>query len=618
MHATRPLVTLNLEGLTDVAPQGEASQISLSKWSSQNDAQRAVQDVSADFAFHTGLEVEPWWVLDLKSVFYPALIIISNRRRHQFWTVARAITVSVSDDGETWRALHAGMINFGTLEGGCPLILPLHGQFGVRFVKITNSGTEPTFLHLSAVNVLVSDAEIKKDSRVTFVSNRTDGLGERLKAIVNSIVLAEFFQGDYSFSWDAISSSVAAAHAIGTPYDIFSHAFIRDHLTERKPTLTLKKFLAAQAKGSQTNRASVIAPHSSIYRISPALREDIQVQALSDAFWSIEFSEKMQTAINAAHAVVLKGKGTGLHMRAGDIVYGRYRFNTRYVDKVVPYPLSIAFIETQKALGNQVILFGQDEDLCRTICERYDTIFAGAYHTEFGLDVHQAAIFDIVLMARCSTVVAGNSGFSQIAQIAGQFAVLDPTNILLPEHAVAAMRRFLSPDSSDDMSVSDLQKAFCRSYVIHMYPEYLTEDEIEEFLRQALDLDPVNSFYGISLAVHLSKTGKYEEATTLLDYLISADFPRESFGTPIGVTRAIHPDGKLALESHVLELKSMADKGSNAAIALYAMICASKREKNAFLEYFEKYRSDLDGSLRPVDDALASLAIEFSGDEDPK
>ena len=68
--------------------------------------------------------------------------------------------------------------------------------------------------------------------------------------------------------------------------------------------------------------------------------------------------------------------------------------------------------------------------MCRWIAQEYNVIFAGDLHARHGFDVTRAALFDIILMSRCAKVVAGNSGFSQIAHLVGRFETLDPVGLL--------------------------------------------------------------------------------------------------------------------------------------------------------------------------------------------
>lgn len=601
------MITLHLHGMMDVAPRGTASQSSTSRWSLPDDAQRAVQGLAADYAFHTDCEPDPWWMLDLEQVYYPTVIVISNRRSRQLWDVTKKLSVSVSEDGESWTTLHHGEVQFGTREDGIPLIIPTHERFGVRFVKISNSGE--TYLHLSSVSVFVQDLREGREKNAVFVANRTDGLGARLMAIVNAIALSRYFKTGFEFSWDPVSSmETAADHAIGSPSDIFSDDFLQNHLSDGRAAVSLVDFLANEGRGEHGEQSKVLVPWTSIYDASSSLRTAVPPQALSDAFWQIGFSEKMARAINLARNLPLAGEGVGLHLRAGDIIYGRYRFNARFTSKVLPYPLCISFIESEKSKGHQPVLFGQDRELCHSISEHYGAIFVGDYHEQFEFDDHQAAIFDIVLMSRCKKVFGGSSAFSLIAQIAGQFELLDPSEILPAEERVSVLRHFVTGDGGNHVAASDLQRSFCYWYMVFFFGDHLSNEELETCLRTALELDPCNSFYGVVLAVHLFQVDKHDESEAVLDYVASADFPRSSFGSLLSVARNRDSRRRLMLHKYLPPLKAMADCGMNAAVGLYAVACDANGNKTDALHYLERYAFSVDGSRGPLEDEMALLA----------
>ncbi len=64
--------------------------------------------------------------------------------------------------------------------------------------------------------------------RKVFYSNRTDGLGERLRALLNAMMMAKLFGGDYRFSWSGTKAG-NQFHATEKVNEIFSDAFIQEH-----------------------------------------------------------------------------------------------------------------------------------------------------------------------------------------------------------------------------------------------------------------------------------------------------------------------------------------------------------------------------------------------------
>ncbi|MEX5727652.1 hypothetical protein Ga0609869_001005 [Rhodovulum iodosum] len=574
------------QGLVDIGPEGRASQSSFSKWSRKEDAQRAVTDIGqADFAFHTEREAGAWWRLDFESTHFPDLICIENRGREAFWDLASRVRVKVSADGEDWTTLHEGNLFFGSFQNGTPLLLPLGGRLAVRSILVEND--PQAYFHLRSVKVFARKLHVPAGKPVTFVSNRTDGLGERLKALVNCIALSEYYDGDFAFAWKPISNSVSDQHAIGKPQDIFSQAFIGKHLSEQTPDKTLKDFLKGtsrgQGRGAKAHSHPVVidVPQRSIYSFEPQLESVISRKHLSEAFSKIEFSEKMEKAAELARSVDIPAGSIGMHLRAGDIIFGRYRYNARYLNKVVPYPIALRFVQKQNEFGRKVALFGQDQELCKAIEASHDAVFAGGYHAEYGFDNHQAALFDIVLMSRCATVVAGNSGFSQIAQIIGMFETIEPTKIFQPEEAVGAILEELSPGGAK-LEAHDFQKAFACSYALNMFPNQVSELEAISLMQLACRMDPDNAFYFMLLAILNFRIGNIDASQEILETLIDEDSQKSSFGSLWNLVSTIHPDGSFAIDRQVRALTEMAEQGVPAASGILALFHKLKGDtKNA-------------------------------------
>lgn len=132
---------------------GEASQSSLSPWSTDGEAGNAISGaISADFAFHTGHEANPWWQVDLKGV-YPLDSIIVHNRLSGFHERARTLKVEIAEQTDRWTLIHAGYTHFGARGfSGLPLTLPIGSDLQARYVRV--SLLEAEYLHLSQVEVL--------------------------------------------------------------------------------------------------------------------------------------------------------------------------------------------------------------------------------------------------------------------------------------------------------------------------------------------------------------------------------------------------------------------------------------------------------------------------------
>jgi Methyltransferase domain/NedA-like, galactose-binding domain len=102
------------------------------------------------FAFHTKLEPNPWWMVDLGTVQRFDNILVYNRLDGPCAPRARTLRVLVSDDAAAWAELYA---HNGTTFGGAdgqPLHIACAGAQG-RFVRLQLA--ETNFLHLDEVEI---------------------------------------------------------------------------------------------------------------------------------------------------------------------------------------------------------------------------------------------------------------------------------------------------------------------------------------------------------------------------------------------------------------------------------------------------------------------------------
>lgn len=105
------------------------------------------------WGFHTDLEVEPWWQVDLGEVRRVARVRIWNRCDHGEARRAARLQVLTSDDGKQWRRVyqHDGTVFQGRPDGK-PLVVRPKDVSG-RFVRIQLPGKHPQYLHLDEVEV---------------------------------------------------------------------------------------------------------------------------------------------------------------------------------------------------------------------------------------------------------------------------------------------------------------------------------------------------------------------------------------------------------------------------------------------------------------------------------
>ncbi|MDO5650828.1 MAG: discoidin domain-containing protein [Moraxella sp.] len=141
-----------LQGLHDIAAQGKASQSSISKWSKSSDeAQLACTNHQYDFAFHTEIEQQAWWMLEFDEIITAKEIHIHNRKQIEVAKRAKNLQVEISKDGIYWYTIHQNTSIFGFNENALIVLLEQKQIFKYLRLSVKNE-----YLHLFRVEIFVS------------------------------------------------------------------------------------------------------------------------------------------------------------------------------------------------------------------------------------------------------------------------------------------------------------------------------------------------------------------------------------------------------------------------------------------------------------------------------
>jgi hypothetical protein len=102
----------------------------------QEDALGAVDGIKdGKWGFHTALEKDPWWQVDLGSSLLLGRIVVYARCDGGCEGRTERMVVKVSDDGQNWTQVHdCGGTPFGGVPGNNPLVVQLDGK-PARFVR---------------------------------------------------------------------------------------------------------------------------------------------------------------------------------------------------------------------------------------------------------------------------------------------------------------------------------------------------------------------------------------------------------------------------------------------------------------------------------------------------
>jgi hypothetical protein len=247
----------------------------------------------------------------------------------------------------------------------------------------------------------------------TVAAVRSDGLGQRLNSLLMAMHLADRLGVGYVFEWESTKSR-AAHHAVLSARDTFNNDYRFERVLRRPPgghvaidgrAVDLEA-LRAQADGAE---GWLVADDGS-YKSLPAEILATPPGYFRGLFDQIDFRRYIKRAIAAAERVVLPPDAAAIHLRAGDIIYGGFRFTDRFNSKVIALPVARRLIEALAAEGRTVVLFGQDPAAADLFRNRRDILIAADRSTRLETDIEQA-MFEIILMSRCDQIHAGRVPF---------------------------------------------------------------------------------------------------------------------------------------------------------------------------------------------------------------
>jgi hypothetical protein len=331
------------------------------------------------------------------------------------------------------------------------------------------------------------------------VQDRKDGLGSRLRALLNAMVLAEIYDGDFRFSWPMGEFAEDASHDIAPVEAVFSEAFADRHMFGRPLRgaetrfAGLAAFAAAPADAHVTVR---VIENNPLARAMPRLKGRLARDAYARAFARIGFSPALAAIVARAHAAPIAPTATAIHLRGGDIVDGRFRFIGRFADKACPAPLAALLAEQADRAGRQVVLFGQERRTLDYVVGRTrGRAVVAADWAGPDVDALGRALFDVVAMSRCAEIVAARSHFSLLAAAIGATGATDPIGAIGGRKALAAL------EAPVDEALDARSWAFARWAAYRRFGGELTGARRCALLADAAALDPPNPLYPLMQAL---------------------------------------------------------------------------------------------------------------------
>lgn len=446
------------------------------------------------------------------------------------------------------------------------------------------------------------------------IAMRNDGFGERLKAMLNAMVIAESLGADFRFHWPVNDGLDDQHHIIDDRKKIFDAQFLAGHYISRlaaadyhlvkpprKSQAELKKLIHAAPRGLIVNQE----PLSRLTELGDA--PDL-AKRYARAFRNITFTRPLKMAMAHARAVVLPDRAVAVHLRAGDIIYGPFRFVSSIGQKVICYSVANKLIGDLIQQGKSPVIFGQDRPTCRWLAEKYG-LKLGVDYLEDG-STAATALGEIVLMSRCEEIHAGVSGFATVASWIGGRPMHNPQRGLRPQQIADIVGADTDIDDPS-LPLPDLQRAFSFYMVAYTGMGVIQDAVLIENLGKAIRYDPENAYYSLLRAKLQTRNRDFDGAEATLKKALENDFRLHGLvdGGPLQhVLRTNLAEFRgfviMELRSYIATVDQFAAADRPYTCAVAALIADVSGRGDDALQL-----SDLACSIRPRDEILAAVAV---------
>ena len=421
------------------------------------------------------------------------------------------------------------------------------------------------------------------------VTRRSDGLGERLNAMLNAIRLADLLDLEFRFTWPS-NLSTDPHHAIGDPRELFSAEFLEKHLETDPiadgyplPNGTGNDLASLRAQLRHVN--GIRAPHRPLSTVIDPDAVPEVTRGLSIEFAKLGWSPQVQAAIDLARTIDLGTAPVGIHLRAGDNLYGRYGRWARYTEKVVSAPVARAIIERHAAEGHEVIVFGQDAELIEELCSTTAARAASGLHPEGEWPRPAAALFDLALLARCEKIISGTSGFAYQAAAISDNTVTEYMKLLSPAEILRVTEEDLRMHGD---RYSPVQRSFAYWLAYFVGRHDLPDDQAVQLLESAIDADPKNERHHLHLAARHFHGGRIEPGERVLLDVMAQDLQRGRIFQSAELFALLTIGGFDALELFP-DFDMAIDEGSAIAALYRASVRARSKESTAAAEDLARF-----------------------------
>ncbi len=413
------------------------------------------------------------------------------------------------------------------------------------------------------------------------IADRPDGLGARLCAIFNALLVSELTGAEFAFTWPETYVNSDPFHAVPDVEEVFAPGFVRQHyfapsaagsfaakplaLPQRMPLDSARKYLSEALEAS-----NVSLPWNKLLRrieMPPEEERDL-VRRTSKR---LQLSSELREIRRRAREIALPPRATALHLRAGDIVYGRFSENPNFTGKTIPTPLAKLIIDEDSSKMD-FVLFGQEQEFASLMANAGKAQNANDLLPDLNNSALHSAFKDVFLMARCQGFYAGSSGFIAFAANIGRCRNLRWDR----KRTKATWAHMILTEVDKGSETYGLQQsAFACFFSYNCFDEADTVHRLHA-LKMARRFSPANRLYGLLYALNSYDKGQWEEAESALSEVAKArGMSKEDMLGSSEMKRILSSragTGISPYKSHEMGLRSAAEHGCPSAQTLSAVI----------------------------------------------
>ncbi len=518
-----PSVVFKDIDLIELTKGKTALQSSISRWSKNNDPQRPINgdlDIS-DYAFHTGKEKDPWWMVDLGEEYPIECIRIKNRKNFQ--ERLKPFKIYYSLNKIDWHYVDSSLYEWEKLD---EILIPLNSFINARYIKIVLEGIG--YLHFNKIQIF------KRKYPGLIVATRYDLFGGRMMAMINAIYLAQKTNFKFGFVWEHRKNLDIDSGFIDDENIVFEKDYIDKYSYTHSIAVCYKEFSFRSFKDivygdpeknwGWISSPAVLLNRNNVFDID---EEDYRNKCV-EIWENIQFSSRYKHVIQKAKNIGknLSNNFIAIHIRSGntiiDDMYRKIIFHPINMPRVFPIEIAIALIE-DKIKDTNIVLFSADFDAINHIKLYFSTtenignkVYSSDDFVDEEFTEQERVVFDLVLMSQSNTIYnPATSTYSLLASMIGN------TNLMPINKYFNDQERFDFLSKNFDKIVSNnFQKAASCAYKFVLSEKLnKTVEEKIDILNLAYSYDEDNFAYKIIVFDLLFKVDKCLEIENFLKTL---------------------------------------------------------------------------------------------------